>query len=274
MTTKTKAPDTSVRVELTRAEPSSTALAPSMAIVRVASGEERLAATEHLKGVRLLKKRVEEHYQRIKRPLLDAIQNVRDMEAEDLRPILQADAHLTGIVTAYDRQERERAEAENRRRQAVAEEEAKRRREEEAEAIRRTAKEATDRATKLALNRQAKAVAAAPPVVRDVEVERPDLSGAQGVGSRTTHKARVSDPAKAILAAAASEMLRLVLMSNGNVGAARDVLVPFIGTGTPLPFSCLRLHEPALNDLAKQLGTSFHAPGVDGVAVDGLSVRG
>jgi phage FluMu protein gp41 len=259
-------------------EGGATAEAGAMALVKIADVEQRLAASEHLRGIRLLKRKIEAHYDAIKRPLLDTISKVRRMEADDLRPVVQADAHLVRVLSEFDRAEADRKARELRAREEEERKKLEARRHEEAEALRRAAREEEDARNRRALHAQARAVEAAP----IVPVVAPSNGGGPvnvaGVSSTRKYRAHVTDRRAAILAAAAGELLRATYGLVPPVQGRDEVeafLRRFMGgdSATPLPFEAIDISEPILNQLAKRLESSLVAPGVHAVTVDGFSVR-
>jgi hypothetical protein len=128
MATATKTPALSVSLE-----PSPQA-AEGVSLLQQAQGISIIDKASHevcrtfLKGAKALKRTIEEHYAKIKKPLNDARTTVLDMERQHLAPVLQAIALAEKVDTVYvrEQEQRERDEADQRRRQAEAAEQLRR----------------------------------------------------------------------------------------------------------------------------------------------------
>lgn len=86
------------------------------------------AALTFIKGAKALKREIEEHYAKIKKPLNDARNTILDMEKTHLAPVNEAITVADRVTTTYvnEQRRREQEEAERVRRAAEAEERARR----------------------------------------------------------------------------------------------------------------------------------------------------
>jgi hypothetical protein len=177
----------------------------------VATKEDADAAAQFLRGVRERIRAIKAHYKAVKDPVNAAVKKIREQEAADLKPWEDADASVAAPLLAWTTAEKQRAEAENRRRVQEAQERAEAERQQAAAALRRAATSVSSASERKALNQQAKAVERAPalPVVSGpaTEAHKPE-----GISVPTRWVAEVFDPMALLRAVVAGDVAIGVVM--------------------------------------------------------------
>ena len=108
--------------------------------LEIANQEDFEAAGQQLMGIKGMAKRIADFFQPMKKAADEAKKKILDQERSMSAPLAEAEALAKSKILAYQRQEQERAEAERRRLQAIADEEARKAREKaEQEAARQRA---------------------------------------------------------------------------------------------------------------------------------------
>lgn len=196
----------------------------------IKTATDYLHAGELLKGIKALRRKIEDHYDAIKRPLNDLRKQVLSMEADDLDDVVKAERLVGGAIALYDHEERERREAERIRLQAEADLRAKEQAKALSKSLLKQAEQYTGEIAKV-LKAEAKAVLANPV---SEEVTLPDAPKVPGLSVRTQTSAEVQD-------------LR--------------ALVAAVAKGT-VPLEAVMPNQPFLNGLARSLGDDLKFPGV------------
>jgi len=160
----------------------------------VDSVEACKAAKAFLQGVIALRRKIESHYDEIKKPLNETRAKVLEMEKRDLAPVKDIEHAMSSKIydfeSAEERKRREAARIEEERRQRDEQE----RRRREAQALEEQAKATRSRIDKAALKDQAAAIKAAPPAEVTVEPKPvKDDTKVDGMITRTTYSGEVVD---------------------------------------------------------------------------------
>jgi len=153
----------------------------------VDSVEACKAAKAFLQGVIALRRKIESHYDEIKKPLNETRAKVLEMEKRDLAPVKDIEHAMSSRIfdfeSAEERKRREAARIEEDRRQRDEQE----RRQREARALEEQARATSRRVDKAALREQATAIKEAPPPAITVEAKPvKEDTAIDGMHSRTT----------------------------------------------------------------------------------------
>lgn len=206
------------------------------AAVRIVNDVTYQHAADLLKGIKALRNEAETHH----RPMIDAAHKAWKATLAGLQdidePLKAAEAEIKRKVGAYEIDQRRKAEDERRKMEA----EVTRQREEAARAAAEQAR--AEKATEAEVKAVTDQAMQMPLIVPKVE---PKFEKAEGVSSRLSYKAEVTD------------MLALVQHVAGN----------------PSLLGLLKINEPALNAMARTQGATLQIPGVRVVGTPIVSVR-
>jgi hypothetical protein len=146
---------------------------------------------EMLVTVRRLMRNVAAHYKRYRDPINQLRAAILDMEKCDLTPLERAEEALNPQIGRFDRDQKDAADRERRRLQAIEDERAAAEQRQQVEALRRVAEAEPDKAKAKAIQQEAKSVAALPVVSK--KVEAPATQKVAGLGARSEYRCEIED---------------------------------------------------------------------------------
>jgi hypothetical protein len=228
--------------------------------VQVTTPEESVDASAVLQRIAGARRFIEGVYKTAKAPLLEAQRKLIQQEKDLVAPLVNAEELITERVTAF------RAEEDRRRRLVLAaqreEAEAKARKEAEERAakLRAAAAEADTKKAAQALERHAKAIEAAPPVIEAIDAPEEAQTLASGTHDRATYSAVLLSLEPLVLAVAA----KIMLQKHG--GAGNERVAAYLRSFNPdghASLDALQANMPELNRLARALKDSLSVPGVE-----------
>ncbi len=223
------------------------------------------AAKTLLTEIRAHRKQAEQHHADQKKPINAFRDRALALEKEDVSAWKKIEDGLAAKLLAFETAIEQERKAEQARLQREALAEAKRVQDEQAKLLRTAAKQVEDEATRKALNKQARAVAATPVYAAPVTV----APAVESSRTRTTWSADVLDVEALVIAVAATILVKRFPPTGAP--SAISTYLGLIAQETPVPLSALEPDKladthPWLNGQAVQLRGELRIPGV--VAVE------
>ena len=229
--------------------------------VAIASTADYSRVAELLVACKRMIRQIEEHYARVKRPIADALAEVRRLEGEQLAPYEAYVEAADPQLKAWKRAEYARVEAQRRKDQAEADARAREQRKAEIADLKAVAKQAETPELRRAFQAEARDLAARPVAAAIIEAA-PAVPKVAGFTFTRRSAGEVEDLSRFVVAVAA-EVLRPSLITNLQVAraasdkpgilAAQTVLAFLDGFGSA-PVEALQIQPAWLTQKATELG--------------------
>lgn len=234
----------------------------------ITTSEEFADAGERLTGIKGAMKRAAEFFKPLKQSADEAKRRILDAEKKITGPLTEAESLCKSAMLTYQRAEEERRLAEQRRLQAIADEQARQ--------VREKAEQEAARQRQIELEARAKAESARREAEQANAAERKKLLAAAQAAERKAEAAAVKVEAKQEqCAAAVAPVVHVQTSAPRATGiATRKVWKARVLDATKVPREFLVVDEKKLDGYAKAMKEQARVEGVQFYTEESMSARG